>query len=69
MNISTIKVLDVMGTCMVRHEAKAKCADCIYNGSDCIEAHEYAYKAVNVLKRQEVINEQGQGQKINRSQY
>ena len=69
MNISTIKALDVMGTCRVRHEAKAKCADCIYNGSDCIEAHEYAYKAVNVLKRQEVINEQGQSQKINRSQY
>lgn len=69
MNISTIKVLDVMGTCRVRHEANAKCADCIYNGSDCIEAHEYAYKAVNVLKRQEVINEQGQSQKINRSQY
>lgn len=69
MNISTIKVLDVMGTCRVRHEAKAKCADCIYNGSDCIEAHEYAYKAVNVLKRQEVINEQGQSQKINRPQY
>ena len=69
MNISTIKVLDVMGTCRVRHEAKAKCADCIYNGSDCIEAHEYAYKAVNVLKRQEVINEQGQGQKVNKSQY
>ena len=69
MNISTIRVLDVMGTCRVRHEAGAKCADCIYNGSDCVEAHEYAYKAVNFLKRKEVINEQGQGQKVNRSQY
>lgn len=63
MNISTIKVMDVMGTCRVRHEAKAKCSDCVYNGQDCIEAHEYAYHAVHCLKRQEVINGQRQSKK------
>lgn len=52
------KTLDVLSTCMIRHEIDTRCRDCIYYGAACVEAHNYAYRAVKVLKQSEVANEQ-----------
>lgn len=57
MNISKIKVLDVMGVCRCRKEAGATCTGCMYYGTDCIEAHDYSYRAVNILTKMEVDND------------
>ena len=56
--ISKIKVLDVLSTCLVRHEANdCKCKDCCYYGEDCIRAHRYAESAVKLLKVKEVTQD------------
>lgn len=53
--ISKIKVLDVLSTCLIRHESEGcKCKDCRFYGEDCIEAHKYAEGAVRSLKVKEV---------------
>lgn len=49
--ISKIKVLDVLSVCLIRHESEdCKCKDCSFYGTDCVDAHRYAEKAVKLLK-------------------
>lgn len=55
--ISKIKVLDVLSICLIRHESEdCKCKDCVYYGSECIEAHRCAEGAVRALKVKEVTD-------------
>lgn len=52
------KVLDVLSVCLIRHESEdCKCKDCMFFGSDCIDAHRYAENAVRLLKVKEVTDE------------
>ena len=55
-NYGKDRILDILSTCMIRHEIDTRCKDCIYYGKDCADAHKYAYRAVNALKQSEVIN-------------
>lgn len=56
--ISKIKVLDVLSVCLIRHESEdCKCKDCMFYGTDCVEAHRYAESAVECLKVKEVTDD------------
>lgn len=55
--ISKIKVLDVLSVCLIRHESEdCKCKDCKFYGTDCVEAHRYAERAVKLVKFKEVTD-------------
>lgn len=57
--ITKSKVLDVLEVCIARQDASRKCKDCIYNGTDCINAHKYAKAAVRCLNVKEVYEREG----------
>lgn len=57
MDVSKIKVLDVLSVCLIRHESDdCKCKDCKFYGEECIAAHRYAESAVKSLKVKEVTD-------------
>lgn len=57
-DISKNKALEVLSTCLIRHSASScKCSDCIYYGTDCIKAHEFAHYAVKTFKRNKEVTD------------
>ena len=57
-DISKNKTLEVLSTCLIRHSAEScKCSDCIYYGTDCINAHKFAHYAVKTFKRNKEVTD------------
>ena len=57
-DISKNKTLEVLSTCLIRHSASScKCSDCIYYGTDCINAHTFAHHAVKTFKRNKEVTD------------
>ena len=60
------KALEVIEVCYLRKDADLPCANCMYQGKACLEAHRRAHAAISITSTKEVIEHDSKTKKENR---